>query len=252
VTPARVGADPAKIAVLRRDGATVGSCGALLIAEMGAESALLTLCAVAVLVGPWDAWVALGLAGYALVVSSAGIVAFFASRASEGEAPGWWRLLRLGPARWEGLRDTTRQFRADTARLRGLSAGRMVAVLATSGVHIAARVLVLALLVLPLAAGGGMSLPAGAVSELILRPFFVIYATALLPPPGGGGGVELVFASTLGGILPPEALGAVMVWWRFYTFYLGAALGALMLAGSRLSRGGTGAPGSGPASSSSR
>ncbi len=229
VTPARIGADPAKIAVLRRDGATVGSCGALLLAEMGAESAVLLLSAVVVVLGPWDAWIAVGLAGYAVVVSSAGVAAFFGSRASESDPPRVWRWLRLGRARWEGLRRTTREFRSDTARLKGLSPARVGAVLAVSGVHIAARVLVLALLVLPLASAGSVVLPPGALEEVILRPFFVLYATALLPPPGGGGGVELVFASVLGGILPEQALAATLVWWRFYTFYLGAALGALLL-----------------------
>lgn len=229
VTPARIGADPAKIAVLRRDGSPIGSCGALLIAEMSAESAVLLLSALVILVGPWDAWIAVGLAGYAVVVSFAGIVAFFASRASESDPPRFWRWLRLGRARWEGLRHTSREFRADTTRLRRLSPSRTVAILAATCVHIGARVIVLALLVLPLASIGSVTLPPGGLEELVLRPFFVLYATALLPPPGGGGGVEIVFATVLGGVLPEAALASTLVWWRFYTFYLGAALGALLI-----------------------
>jgi hypothetical protein len=65
----------------------------------------------------------------------------------------------------------------------------------------------------------------------VLRPFFVLYTTALLPPPGGGGGVEVVFATLLGGVLPDAMLASALVWWRVYTFYLGAALGALVLLG---------------------
>lgn len=229
VTPARIGADPAKIAVLRRDGVPIGSCGALLVGEMCAEASVLVLSAIVVLVGPWDAWIAAGLVAYAAVVSAAGVAAFVASRASESDPPRVWRWLRLGPAQWEGLRRTSREFRADTARLRELSRPRILAILAVTCGHIVARVSVLALLVVPLASTGGLSLPPGGIEELVLRPFFVLYATALLPPPGGGGGVELVFATVLGGVLPEAALASTLVWWRFYTFYLGAALGALLL-----------------------
>jgi hypothetical protein len=80
-------------------------------------------------------------------------------------------------------------------------------------------------------AAGTASLPPGGATELVLRPFFVLYTTALLPPPGGGGGVEVVFATLLGGVLPDAVLASALVWWRVYTFYLGAALGALVLLG---------------------
>ena len=231
VTPSRVGADPAKIWVLRRDGMGVGSCGALLVAEMGAESLVLLLSAAVILLGPWSPWLGAGLAAYALVVSSVGIAAFLVSRASDTDPPSLWLRLGLGAGRWAALRRATREFRADTTRLRNLRAPWVAGVLGATVVHMVARVSVLSLLVLPMLAAGAASLPPGGATELVLRPFFVLYTTALLPPPGGGGGVEVVFATLLGGVLPDAVLASALVWWRVYTFYLGAALGALVLLG---------------------
>jgi len=229
VTPSRVGADPAKMTVLRRDGLGVGSCGALLVAEMGAESLVLLAVALVILVGPWSAWLATGLAGYAGVVSSLGVVAFLASRASDTDPPALWLRLGLGASRWGALRRATHQFRVDTARLREVRAPWVVGVLAATLVHILARMAVLPLLVLPLVSDDGLYLSSDGLAQLVLRPLFVLYATALLPPPGGGGGVEVAFATALGRLLQGEALAATVIWWRVYTFYLGAALGGLLV-----------------------
>lgn len=230
VTPSRVGSDPAKIAVLRRDGLGIGPCGALLVAEMAAEATVLLVCAGVVLLTPWGTlWIAAGLAGYAVLVSALGVAAFFVSKAPGHDPPGLWMRVGLGAGRWAALLDATREFREHTVRLRRLGAASVLAVLGATVVHIAARVSVLPLLVLPLADLGAAALPGGTVPELVVRPFFVLYATALLPPPGGGGGVEMVFAAVLGGLLAPAVLAATLVWWRVYTFYLSAALGGLAL-----------------------
>jgi uncharacterized membrane protein YbhN (UPF0104 family) len=133
----------------------------------------------------------------------------------------------LGAGRWASFLRTTREFREHTGRLRRLRPRAVLGILAATVLHIGARVAVLPLLVLPLATG--MFVPLGTFPELVVRPFFVLYATALLPPPGGGGGVEVVFAAVLSGLLGPALLAATLVWWRFYTFYLSAALGGLAL-----------------------
>jgi uncharacterized membrane protein YbhN (UPF0104 family) len=46
--------------------------------------------------------------------------------------------------------------------------------------------------------------------------------------------VELTFASVLAVTLPPATLAATLVWWRWYTFYLGALLGWLSIGVGRL------------------
>ena len=92
--------------------------------------------------------------------------------------------------------------------------------------RMACRLAVLPLLVTPLLADPPS---AALLGDLILRPFFVLYATALLPLPGGGGGVELTVAAALAGVLAPATLGVTLLWWRVYTFYLSALAGGLML-----------------------
>ena len=92
--------------------------------------------------------------------------------------------------------------------------------------HMACRLAVLPLLVTPLLADPPS---AALLGDLILRPFFVLCATALLPPTGGGGGVELTFAAALAGVLAPATLGVTLLWWRLYTFYLSALAGGVML-----------------------
>jgi len=227
MTPSRVGADPAKIAVLRGGGAGVGPSGALLVAEMGAEAFVLLILAGVVALGPWGSgWVALGLGGYAVVVSSVGVAAFFVSRMPDKDPPRLWMRLNLGVGRWESLRGTTRDFRRQVARLKEVPARFIAGILGMTLLHMAARLVILPALVLPLAA---VSTESVALTDLVLRPFFVLYATALLPPPGGGGGVELTFATLLEGVLDGPTLAATLIWWRVYTFYLSAALGGIFL-----------------------
>lgn len=234
VTPSRVGSDPAKIVVLQSDGAGLGSCGALLVAEMGAEAGVLLLCAVAMLFGPWSPWWSAGIASYALTVSALGSVAFLVSRVSGAEPPRLWMRVGLGAGRWKVIQSTTRDFRRDARRLRDLRPARIVAVLTATLVHIGARVAILPLLVLPAGGLASIPLPSEGLAPLVVRPFAVLYGSALLPPPGGGGGVEIAFATSLGDLLQPQVLAAALLWWRVYTFYLGAILGGLLIVARRL------------------
>jgi uncharacterized membrane protein YbhN (UPF0104 family) len=48
----------------------------------------------------------------------------------------------------------------------------------------------------------------------------------MAPAPAGGGVIEVAFKAALRGSIPPAFLGASMVWWRFYTFYIYVVLGA--------------------------
>ena len=39
--------------------------------------------------------------------------------------------------------------------------------------------------------------------------------------------VEFVFKASLGGTLPARLLGASLIWWRVYTFYIYIVIGAI-------------------------
>jgi uncharacterized membrane protein YbhN (UPF0104 family) len=39
--------------------------------------------------------------------------------------------------------------------------------------------------------------------------------------------VELAFKAALGGTLPARLLGASLIWWRVYTFYIYIVIGAI-------------------------
>ncbi len=231
VTPSRVGSDPAKLSVLRSGGVGIGAAGALVLAEMAAEVLVLVIAALAILaLRPALWWVALGVGGYAVAVSAAWMAAIGVTRwaAPSLEPPRGWRRLRLSERRWRDLFRLAHAFHLHARALRRVPARFAAAALAAGALHLAAR---LALLPALMSAAGATGL---GFSDLVLRPFFVLYATALLPPPGGGGGVEVAFAAALGGALPPAHLAAALVWWRIYTFYLSALIGWLYLGVSNL------------------
>jgi uncharacterized membrane protein YbhN (UPF0104 family) len=227
-TPFRVGSDPAKIAVMSFHGIGVGAAGALLLGEMAMEATALVACGLAIAAGLGGMrWVAIGLFGYAAIVLSVGLLALLLVRAPDGEPPGLWPRVGLGVARWRALGDAITQFRTQARALRSLPARWIAAAQGATAIHIAARLAVLPALVLP-SVGAAAATP-DLVTELVLRPFFVLYATALLPPPGGGGAVEVAFAAVLSGTLGAAGLAAALIWWRVYTFYLSAAVGGVML-----------------------
>ena len=59
------------------------------------------------------------------------------------------------------------------------------------------------------------------------HPLALFYGGVVAPVPGGGGFIEVTFKHFLGGAIPAPLLGASLIWWRFYTFYLYIILGAL-------------------------
>lgn len=98
----------------------------------------------------------------------------------------------------------------------------MGAVLLVSLVHIMARLSVLPILV----AGLDGQAPLG---PLVAWPLVLLYAGSLLPPPGGGGAVEVTFLAALTAVVGGVGLAGTLLWWRVYTFYLGALSGGLVL-----------------------
>jgi uncharacterized membrane protein YbhN (UPF0104 family) len=115
-----------------------------------------------------------------------------------------------------------RRFLSDLQRL-PTSARTVWGVTTLTAAHIAGRLLVLPVLVLAVAPG----LP---LAPLLAWPFFLLYAGAIVPAPGGGGAVELGFTAGLDSTLPLAQLAGLLIWWRWYTYYLGVTLGGLCLA----------------------
>jgi uncharacterized membrane protein YbhN (UPF0104 family) len=62
----------------------------------------------------------------------------------------------------------------------------------------------------------------------VIWPLGIIYGAGVVPAPGGGGAVELAFRAALGRVIPAAVFASALVWWRFYTFYLYIAVGALV------------------------
>jgi len=72
------------------------------------------------------------------------------------------------------------------------------------------------------------------LAPLVIWPLGIIYGAGVVPAPGGGGAVELAFRAALGNVIPRDLFAASLVWWRFYTFYIYIALGALVAGNTAL------------------
>jgi hypothetical protein len=231
VTPARLGADATKLMVATRDARSIGGAGALLVGEALAEATGLTVLVTALFfLAPQTRGLPLfGVLLYALFLIGAGSTVLIASRHRPGRSrPGWLKRLRLSRYRWRQFRVLVRHLRVRAGRLGHLPPARWLAVLAVTAVHITARLSVLP--VLALSAG-----VAGPLLPLVLWPLFFFYVAILVPSPGGGGTVEVGFALALSGVVAGPAVAALLIWWRFYTFYLGALAGGAVLGGLAVS-----------------
>jgi glycosyltransferase 2 family protein len=225
VTPSRVGSDPAKLIILNRAGHPVGTSAALLAAEMIAE--VLTLTAVCLVIGAASSEFrvpAFGALSYAVIVlGSVTTLVLAGRRARRLPLPGWLRRLRLSDAGWRGFRLAALRFERRIRRVRRLSPATAAAVIGATALHMGARLAILPILGVAVA-------PAAPVVLLIVWPLLFLYAGALLPPPAGGGAIELAFAATIGDGVPTATLAGLLLWWRFYTFYLGALVGGIVAA----------------------
>lgn len=247
ITPSRAGSDPARLLVLHRGGVEVSRGGTLLLAELLAEAAgLVVSLALLALLLPGAALPASGVLVYA--AGCLGIAIAVAGSARLRLPPGVprvWLRSGLGEGRWRRTRVALRRFRRALGQLRGFPVKGAIGVVALSVLRVGARLAVLPLLVVPVA-------PGTPLEPLVGWPFLLLYTAALLPPPGGGGSVEVAFALLLGPHLPSVVLGGVLVWWRVYTFYLGAFVGALLAAGGQRRLASPGPiPGGGPQATAS-
>jgi uncharacterized membrane protein YbhN (UPF0104 family) len=224
ITPARVGAEPARFLVLRE--ARVPTSRALLVLFLELFIELLSLVLIAsvlLLVLPATGalkGVAAMVGGYATVVLGLGAGAWgLARRRTHGPPPAWARALGIGAGFWRRIQLSLRHLRDSVDAVRHARPSMMAASLACSVAHICGRLMTLPIIIYAL----GADVP---LTSLILWPLVLLYGGALIPAPAGGGAMEFGFSHIMRDILPLDVMAAALIWWRFYSYYIYVLLGA--------------------------
>ena len=235
ITPSRAGTEPTRFLILTEAKVGAGNAVVLLFTELALEVLSLLIFVIALaFTFPRLGRALIGFAGVvggfvALLVGGLAIASLLSHPdRRRGGPPRWASVLGLHAIRWRRMQQTLRQLRERLGALRRARRGWAFGALAASLVHVAARIAVLAALVRTVA-------PAVSLAPLILWPLTLYYGAGIAPAPGGGGVVEVAYRSALSGIIPVAFLGASLVWWRFYTFYLPMLAGAI-IAGRAVSR----------------
>jgi len=234
ITPARMGAEPARFLILAESGITASDAMVILFCELFFEMLSLAIVVLGVTLifhATSKAFLAMVgvVGGYAAFVLGLGALGVVLSRRTLGDqAPRWAQRVKLHGKRWEIVQRWFGRVRSTVDAFKRMHYGWAMASLLASVVHIAVRFTILPAIVLTIARG-----PVD-VAPLVIWPLGIIFGAAVVPAPGGGGAVELAFRAALGGIIPPAAFAASLVWWRFYTFYIYIALGALVAGNTAL------------------
>lgn len=228
ITPSRSGTEPTRFLILTEAKIGAGNAMVLLFTELALEVLSLVIFVVALTIAlPRLGGALAGFAGVvggflALLIGGLTIASILSHPdRRRGPPPRWAGFLGLHAIRWRRLQQTLRQLRERLGALKRAKKGWALGALAVSLVHVAARISVLAALVLTVA-------PSISLAPLILWPLTLYYGAGIAPAPGGGGVVEVAYRGALGGIIPGAYLGASLVWWRFYTFYLPMLAGAVV------------------------
>lgn len=224
ITPARIGAEPARFLVLREAGVPAARALLVLFLELFIELVSLVIIAgVMLAILPASGalkGVAAMVGGYATVVLGLGAGGWVLSRRrTYGPPPGWARALGVGAGFWRRVQLGLRNLRGSVDALRHAKPSLMAASLACSVAHICGRLMSLPIIIMAL--GAKVTL-----TSLILWPLVLLYGGALIPAPAGGGAMEYGFSAIMRGILPPAVLAASLIWWRFYSYYIYVLLGA--------------------------
>ena len=234
ITPARMGAEPARFLILAEAGIPASDAMVILYAELFFEMISLAVVVVAVTVlfrASSRAFLAMiGVVGaYAAFVLGLGTIGLFLSRRNVGdEPPAWARRIRLHGRRWVFVQRWVDRMRVTVDAFRHMRLGWASLSLLASLTHVAVRLAILPVLVY------SMTNAPVPLAPLVVWPLGIIYGAGVVPAPGGGGAVELAFRAALRGVIPPDYFAASLVWWRFYTFYLYIALGALVAGNTAL------------------
>lgn len=224
ITPSRLGAEPARFVVLSEAGVPAASALLVLFLELFIEMiSLLVIGAGLLLV--WNpslamAGVAAMVSGYAAVVLGLGAAAYVLSRRRViGPPPRWARAVGINAGIWRRMRRGLRHLRGSVDALRTANRRVMLLSLACSIIHIGGRLTILPIIIH--AYGGGV-----AIISLVLWPLVLLYGGALIPAPAGGGAMEFGFTAVMDDIIPATLIGASLIWWRFYSYFIYVLLGA--------------------------
>lgn len=226
ITPARSGAEPARFLILREANVVAADALVILFLELFLEMITLAVLAVvlALVLGGSSAAVRglIGMvAGYSIFVIGSGAIGYFASRRwSEGPMPPWARRLSVSESRWHVIQRSLRHLAENVTKMRTARWWILFAALASSMMHVLLRLSILPIIVVAL----GVRAP---LAPLVLWPLAIYYGGAVAPVPAGGGLIEVAFRSALEGDIPSRILGAALLWWRVYTFYVILVAGAI-------------------------
>ena len=227
ITPARSGAEPARFLILRESG--LGAADSLVIIFLELFLEMLSLAALAVLLalvlGSSSTEVK-GLIGmvalYSTFVIGAGAIGYVAAtKLTDGPAPSWTSRFGVDDARWGTIQRMLRQLRGNVTKMRSARWLVLGGSLFFSILHVLMRLSVLPIVVVALGVHT-------ALGPLMLWPLAIIYGGAAAPVPAGGGLIEIAFRGALDGHIPARILGAALLWWRVYTFYILLVGGALV------------------------
>ena len=224
IAPARIGAEPARFLVLREAGVPIAGALVVLFLELLLELLSLILIGVVLFILlPWSR--ALGaIAGmigaygtFVLVLAIIGVLGARRDRAEHLEAP---TRPTVATRVMRRVRGAARHLREGLLALRSARPAMLLAALGCSVLHVLMRLTILPIIVYSTGA-------AVALAPIVLWPLVLLYGAALAPAPSGGGVMELGFHAAFGATIPAASLGAALIWWRLYSFFIYVALGAV-------------------------
>ncbi len=227
ISPSRSGAEPARFLILAEGGLKPADVLMVLFMEIFLETGSLAVVAVVLyFLFPGAGTVVKALVavvgGYAFFAIAVGVIGYImAHRSAHGPPPGWAVKVGLRAGRWRRVQMQLRQLRVSIDQLKHARIGMMALSFLASIVHVAFRLTVLPIIVYSL---GGLDAD---LAQLVMWPVMLLYGGPVAPAPGGGGVVELGFKKVLHATIPANILGASLIWWRFYTYYLYVLLGGI-------------------------
>jgi uncharacterized protein (TIRG00374 family) len=233
ITPARMGAEPARYLILAEAGIPAADAMVILYTEIFFEaiSMAVVVFGIAVLFHASGS-ARLAMAGvigmYALFVTGISVIGVLMARRATTDEPAWARRFRLHGKRWDRIQKWFGRVRSTAEAFKSMRLGWGALSLVASIIHIAVR-----FTVLPAIIYSSTTAPVP-LAPLVVWPLGIIYGAGVVPAPGGGGAVELTFRAALDGAIPRALFAAALVWWRFYTFYIYIIVGGLVAGNTAL------------------
>lgn len=86
----------------------------------------------------------------------------------------------------------------------------------------------LALYIIPFFIAKGMHISSLSIIETVTASAYVYILGSFIPIPGSSGGIEYGFTQFFGNFITQDYISAVLIIWRFITYYLGIITGAIL------------------------